>query len=97
MRKACQRCGLEVSLLFPSLGRSVCFACLASVMRLTSGYASLREIAVSDMGNALTELGRREMRSTDATRCIRCSATAAAVNGPAGRLCVACSLSLVAD
>jgi hypothetical protein len=30
--------------------------------RLTSGYVSLREIAVSDMGNALTELGRRETR-----------------------------------
>jgi DNA-directed RNA polymerase subunit N (RpoN/RPB10) len=96
MRTACQRCGEEVSLLFPSLGRNVCFACLASVMRLTSGYASLREMAVSDMGNAITELGRREHRSTDATHCIRCFSAGAAIAGPVGRLCLACSLALVA-
>lgn len=96
MWRACQRCGDEVSVLFPSLGRNVCFACLASVMRLTSGYVSLREIAVSDMGNAITELGRRERRATDATHCTRCFSTGAAIAGPAGRLCVACSLALVA-
>jgi DNA-directed RNA polymerase subunit N (RpoN/RPB10) len=97
MRTACQRCGEEVSLLFPSLGRNVCFACLASVMRLTSGYASLREMAVSDMGDALTELGRREHRSTNSNHCIRCFSEGAAISGPAGRLCLACSLALVAE
>jgi hypothetical protein len=66
-------------------------------MRLTSGYASLREIAMSDMGDALTELGRREKHATDATHCIRCFSTGVAITGPAGRLCVACSLALVAD
>jgi hypothetical protein len=53
-------------------------------------------MAVSDMGNAITELGRREHRPTDATHCIRCFSAGAAIAGPAGRLCLACSLALVA-
>lgn len=96
MPLSCQRCGDEVSLLFPSLGRRVCFGCLGSVLRLTSGYEGLREMAAHDMGDAMLELGRREQRPADATHCVRCFSTGAAIPGPAGRLCVACSLALVA-
>jgi hypothetical protein len=96
MQLSCERCGETVSLLFPSLGRKVCFGCLSTVMRLTSGYAALRDLAASDMGQAMVELDRRERRAPGSTRCIRCFSAGAAIYGPPGRLCVACSLALVA-
>jgi len=96
MRLSCARCGETVSLLFPSLGRKVCFGCLSSVIRLTSGYAALREMAECDMGEAMVELDRQERRLRDPAHCIRCYSAGAAIPGPAGRLCVTCSLALVA-
>src|ERR1041385_1531993 len=96
MGTECQRCGELVSLLFPCLGRRLCFGCLTSVARLTNGYASLREMARADLRSAIVQLSHEERHGEGAGRCIRCLTRGGTVPGPSGELCTACSLALVA-
>jgi len=96
MGTECQRCGESVSLLFPCLGRRLCFGCLTSVARLTNGYESLREMARADLGRAIVQLSHDDRHEEASGLCIRCLARGGTVPGPTGELCAACSLALVA-
>jgi hypothetical protein len=96
MRTECQRCGDPVSLLFPCLGRRLCFGCLTSVTRLTNGYESLREMARADLGSAIVQLSNSDRHEEASGLCIRCLTRGGTVPGPTGELCTACSLALVA-
>ena len=96
MRTECQRCGESASLLFSCLGRRLCFGCLTSVTRLTNGYESLREMSRADLGSAIVQLNHAGRHEETSGLCSRCLVRGATVPGPAGELCTACSLTLVA-
>ena len=96
MRSDCQRCGDAATLLYPCLGRRLCFGCLTSVARLTNGYETLRDITRADFGSAIARLSHADRHEETSGLCIRCLTHGGTVPGPAGELCVACSLALVA-
>jgi hypothetical protein len=88
----CERCGRKVDLRFVCLGRRLCFACASAVVRLTTRFPALHEIAASE----LAEVVRQRPAGPDAgPHCVRCSSSDAPLRRDGRPLCLSCAGDVV--
>jgi hypothetical protein len=88
----CERCGRNVELRFVCLGRRLCFACASAVVRLTTRFPALHEIASSE----LAEVVDRDPSAADLEgRCSRCSSSGAPLRRAGRPLCLSCARDVV--